>query len=56
MTLIRGVPIELALLHQAVALVVLTAATLHAVRTVGRSAGSAGGTPAVPEQQIRPAY
>src|SRR5258708_9044105 len=34
MTLIRGVPIELALLHQALALVVLTGATLHAVRTV----------------------
>jgi cytochrome c oxidase assembly protein subunit 15 len=32
MTLIRGVPIELALLHQAMALVVLTAATLHAAR------------------------
>jgi len=30
MTLIRGAPIELALLHQAVALVVLTATTLHA--------------------------
>jgi len=56
MTLIRGVPIELALLHQAVALVVLTAATLHAARTVGRSAGTAGGTPAVPEQRIRPAH
>src|SRR5712675_1462024 len=69
MTLIRGVPIELALLHQAVALVVLTAATLHAARTVGRSAGSAGvspalsggaadasGTPAVPERRIRPAH
>jgi heme a synthase len=45
MTLIRGVPIELALLHQAVALVVLTAATLHAARTVG--AGSAGVSPAL---------
>jgi cytochrome c oxidase assembly protein subunit 15 len=69
MTLIRGVPIELALLHQAVALVVLTAATLHAACTVGRSAGSAGvspalsggaahagATPAVPERRIRPAY
>jgi cytochrome c oxidase assembly protein subunit 15 len=33
MTLIRGVPIELALSHQAVALVVLTSATLHAART-----------------------
>jgi heme a synthase len=54
MTLIRGVPIELALLHQAVAMVVLTAATLHAARTVG--AGSAGVSPAVPEQRIRPAY
>ncbi len=69
MTLIRSVPIELALLHQAVALVVLTAATLHAARTVGRSAGSTGvspalsggaadasGTPAVPERRIRPAH
>jgi len=56
MTLIRGVPIELALLHQAVALAVLTAATLHAARTVGWSAGGAGGTPAVPEQRIRPAH
>src|SRR6266436_6072513 len=69
MTLIRSVPIELALLHQAMALVVLTAATLHAARTLGRSAGSAGvspalsrgaadarGTPAVPEQRIRPAH
>jgi cytochrome c oxidase assembly protein subunit 15 len=44
MTLIQSVPLEFALLHQAVALVVLTAATLHAART------------AVPEQQIRPAY
>ena len=34
MTLIRGVPIELALLHQATALVVLTAATLHAARAL----------------------
>jgi heme a synthase len=34
MTLIQGVPIEFALLHQAVALVVLTAATLHAARTL----------------------
>lgn len=34
MTLTRGVPIELALLHQAVALVVLTGATLHAARTL----------------------
>jgi cytochrome c oxidase assembly protein subunit 15 len=56
MTLIRSVPIELALLHQAGALVVLTAAALHAARTVGRSAGTAGGTHAVPKQQIHPAY
>jgi len=55
-TLIQSVPIELALLHQAAALVVLTAATLHAARTVGRSAGSAGVSPAVPEQRIRPAH
>jgi cytochrome c oxidase assembly protein subunit 15 len=34
MTLIQGVPIELALLHQATALVVLTVATLHAARTL----------------------
>jgi cytochrome c oxidase assembly protein subunit 15 len=34
MTLIRGVPIELALPHQAMAVVVLTAATLHAARTL----------------------
>jgi cytochrome c oxidase assembly protein subunit 15 len=47
MTLIRGAPIELALLHQAVALVVLTATTLHAARTVGRSAGTAGVSPAL---------
>jgi heme a synthase len=52
MTLIRSVPIELALLHQAGALVVLTAATLHAARTVRWSAGSAGGTPAVRDHLI----
>jgi heme a synthase len=46
MTLIRGVPIELALLHQAVALVLLTAATLHAARAFGGRAGSAGVSPA----------
>jgi len=34
MALIGGVPIELALSHQAMALVVLTAATLHAARTL----------------------
>ncbi len=34
MTLTQAVPIELALLHQAVALVVLTGATLHAARTL----------------------
>lgn len=34
MTLTRGVPIEIALLHQAMALVTLTAATLHAARTL----------------------
>jgi cytochrome c oxidase assembly protein subunit 15 len=34
MTLTRGVPIELALLHQAMALLVLTGATLHAARTL----------------------
>ena len=34
MTLTRGVPIEIALLHQAMALVVLTAATLHAARAL----------------------
>jgi heme a synthase len=56
MTLIHGVPIELALLHQAVALVVLTGATLHAARTLGGSAGSAGGTPALPEKRTRPAH
>jgi cytochrome c oxidase assembly protein subunit 15 len=33
MTLLFSVPIELALVHQAMALVVLTAATLHAART-----------------------
>jgi cytochrome c oxidase assembly protein subunit 15 len=54
MTLIRSVPIELALLHQAGALVVLTAAALQAARTIG--AGTAGETPAVPEKQIRSAY
>jgi heme a synthase len=37
MTLVHGVPIQLALAHQAVALVVLTAATLHAGRTAGVS-------------------
>jgi heme a synthase len=46
MTLIRAVPIELALAHQAVALVLLTAATLHAARTFGRHAGTAGVPPA----------
>jgi cytochrome c oxidase assembly protein subunit 15 len=35
MTLLFSVPIELALTHQAMALVVLTAATLHAARTWG---------------------
>jgi len=34
MTLIWGVPIGLALLHQAMALIVLTGATLHAARTL----------------------
>jgi cytochrome c oxidase assembly protein subunit 15 len=33
MTLLLSVPIELALMHQAMAMVVLTAATLHAART-----------------------
>jgi cytochrome c oxidase assembly protein subunit 15 len=33
-TLIRGVPIEMALLHQAMALVALTGATLHAARAL----------------------
>ena len=37
MTLVRGVPIEIALMHQAVALVVLTGATLHAARTLSNS-------------------
>jgi cytochrome c oxidase assembly protein subunit 15 len=68
MTLIREAPIELALLHQAVALVALTAATLHAARTLGGRAGiagvsaalsggasHAGGTPAVPAMQPRAA-
>jgi len=67
MTLIRGVPIELALLHQAVALVVLTGVTLHAARTLGGrgatanispalSAGApdAGGMPAVPGERTCP--
>src|SRR5258707_462513 len=40
----------------AAALLVPAAATLHAARTVGRSAGSAGVSPAVPEQRIRPAH
>jgi heme a synthase len=39
-TLIHAAPIELALSHQAVALVVLTAATLHVARICGRSAGA----------------
>lgn len=39
MTLIFRVPIQLALVHQAMALVVLTAATLHATRTLGGVAG-----------------
>ena len=34
MTLTRGVPIEIALLHQAMALVALTGATLHAARAL----------------------
>jgi cytochrome c oxidase assembly protein subunit 15 len=34
MTLTRGVPIETALLHQAMALIVLTGATLHAARAL----------------------
>jgi cytochrome c oxidase assembly protein subunit 15 len=34
MTLMRSVPLEMALLHQAMALVVLTAATLHAARAL----------------------
>ena len=46
MTLLYSAPIQLALLHQAVALVVLTAATLHAARTLtiisGRSEGQGG--------------
>jgi len=46
-TLIRSVPIELALLHQAVALVVLTAVTLHAARTLSGRAGTAGVSPAL---------
>jgi len=69
MTLIAGVPLKLALLHQAVALIALTGAALHAARTLGRSAGTAGvspapsggaadacGTPAVPERRIRPVH
>jgi heme a synthase len=35
-TLVWVVPIELALSHQAVALVVLTGATLHAARTLAK--------------------
>ncbi len=42
MTLLYNVPIQLALLHQAVALVVLTAATLHAARARGHLRASAG--------------
>jgi cytochrome c oxidase assembly protein subunit 15 len=38
MTLLFSVPLHLALTHQAMALVVLTAATLHAARTVGADA------------------
>jgi len=34
MTLTHGVPIEIALLHQALALAVLTGAALHAARTL----------------------
>jgi cytochrome c oxidase assembly protein subunit 15 len=36
-TLIRGVPIEIALLHQAMALVTLTGATLHGARALSKS-------------------
>jgi heme a synthase len=43
MTLLDSVPIQLALVHQAMALVVLTAATLHAGRSV---AGAANVSPA----------
>lgn len=42
MTLIRGVPIEFALLHQAMALVALTGATLHAARAVSTSPSAPG--------------
>jgi heme a synthase len=55
MTLIQSVPLDLALSHQAGALVVLTATTVHAARTFGRSAGTAGGAPAVSTKQSRPA-
>jgi heme a synthase len=44
MTLIQSVPIELALLHQAGALIVLTAATLHAARTVTSRVGKGAAT------------
>jgi cytochrome c oxidase assembly protein subunit 15 len=46
MTLLYSVPIQLALLHQAVALVVLTAATLHAARTLAGSAAVSEHLPA----------
>ena len=40
MTLVFSVPINLAMAHQAMALVVLTAATLHAARTLGATGGT----------------
>jgi cytochrome c oxidase assembly protein subunit 15 len=46
MTLLFSVPIQLALAHQAMALIVLTAATLHAARTWGMP-GTAGVSPAL---------
>jgi heme a synthase len=48
MTLLFNVPLHLALTHQAMALVALTAATLHASRMLaGSAAGTAGVSPAL---------
>jgi cytochrome c oxidase assembly protein subunit 15 len=44
-TLLRGVPLGLALLHQAIAMVALTVATLNACAVFGVAAGRAAGLP-----------
>lgn len=50
MTLLFSAPLHLALTHQAMALVVLTAATLHAARTLALPAGASAGPVNLPRR------